>query len=392
MKREDLPDKFCPLPFVQFATIPDGRILPCCNMGEWSYGNIKEQTMTELWNGERIQQLRQEFLDGSPKICSDQIKDRGCHLENDYLLPYVEPKVIQDKPLKKLYLQLNGKCNLECIMCDVWYQPNGNFTEENFFDDGKKHFYKNLKQVIILGGEPFVQADTFRLMDEIPAVNPNCEFGFTTNLSFNFNKGFEKKLDKINLVEINVSIDSLVEETFVSIRKKANFDLIMTSLSKLIEYRKEREKRTGHRFILRLMMTVQKLNYTECLDMYRFAQENNCEMQFIFVYVPMEHSILTFPTSERLNVAKQILGDIIQTNEYNLIKILRPVIRSLNKESRLLALAPLLRIIKGDGEYELEYNCDSENILLNGKSCNADDFWEQFTSLYSNNLKSIQLF
>jgi cyclic pyranopterin phosphate synthase len=55
-------------------------------------------------------------------------------------------EVMQSAP-KRLDVRLNGKCNLQCVMCDVWSQPNGVYNQSDFWQYGRKEIFgKNKHQ------------------------------------------------------------------------------------------------------------------------------------------------------------------------------------------------------------------------------------------------------
>ena len=64
----------CHYPFDTLSIWSDGKVGPCCTyMGKnLVVGNIHEQTLQEIWHGDKIKLLRQQFLDGKPNIvCQD---------------------------------------------------------------------------------------------------------------------------------------------------------------------------------------------------------------------------------------------------------------------------------------------------------------------------------
>ena len=223
MTRDQLPENFCALPFVQLGCEPTGKLVPCC-FNDYEYGDIREQNLDEIWNGEPIQKLREEFMTGDLTICKKQVTDRQCHKWSDSLLDFVELKKVQTNQPKKMFLELNGKCNLECIMCIQWMEPNGRYTEENFWKHAREKIFPGLAEVFICGGETFIQKDTYKLIDEITSKSHNCEFQFITNAHWRFSAKIRETLDKIEkLNNLHVSIDSLIPEVFSKIRLKGKY-------------------------------------------------------------------------------------------------------------------------------------------------------------------------
>ncbi|MDO8803071.1 MAG: radical SAM/SPASM domain-containing protein [Elusimicrobiota bacterium] len=63
----------CLSPWRHMTVAWDGDVLPCCFDYDKKYvlGNVKEQSLAEIWNGERMQSLRKEFL-------SNNVSNRLC--------------------------------------------------------------------------------------------------------------------------------------------------------------------------------------------------------------------------------------------------------------------------------------------------------------------------
>jgi radical SAM protein with 4Fe4S-binding SPASM domain len=57
---------FCPYPFNSLNIWSDGNVTPCCTFygKALKMGNINESTLKEIWNGESIKALREEFFSG----------------------------------------------------------------------------------------------------------------------------------------------------------------------------------------------------------------------------------------------------------------------------------------------------------------------------------------
>lgn len=68
---------FCNQPWSSFGIYSDGTATPCCNTfgRTLPVGNIKNQSVANLWKSVKMQNLRKNFIDGSPcngcKICLD---------------------------------------------------------------------------------------------------------------------------------------------------------------------------------------------------------------------------------------------------------------------------------------------------------------------------------
>ncbi len=59
------PIRVCPQPFHLITICPDGRVVPCSNENMIGVGDCNEQTLTEIWKGEKLRQCQYRMLDGS---------------------------------------------------------------------------------------------------------------------------------------------------------------------------------------------------------------------------------------------------------------------------------------------------------------------------------------
>lgn len=57
-------NSLCPLPFSQMIIRPDGKVSQCCNdaLGQVSLGDLTTQSITDVWYGDAIEQLRKNML------------------------------------------------------------------------------------------------------------------------------------------------------------------------------------------------------------------------------------------------------------------------------------------------------------------------------------------
>ncbi|MBE6033261.1 MAG: radical SAM protein [Clostridiales bacterium] len=77
-EKEMIYTEICPQPFYLIQINPDGNVVPCCSMKYPEIlGNVKEENIKEIWNGERFNQLRNNLLKGvenATEVC------RKCNL------------------------------------------------------------------------------------------------------------------------------------------------------------------------------------------------------------------------------------------------------------------------------------------------------------------------
>lgn len=61
----------CYEPWIGLTVLADGTAVPCCNdfAGKMPLGDLKKQSLSEVWNGAPMRALRQRFLSEKPDLC-----------------------------------------------------------------------------------------------------------------------------------------------------------------------------------------------------------------------------------------------------------------------------------------------------------------------------------
>lgn len=141
--------------------------------------------------------------------------------------------MLENRPIRKIYLELTQQCNLNCISC---FRRNweGKLNEMNTetVDRCISHFHdlSDLEEIVLGGiGEPTLHSR----FNEIVAALPKVTLSITTN-AFNWS---DETIDTLacNFERIIISVDGL-DDTFYTIR---NFplDMLFANVAKLISKR-----------------------------------------------------------------------------------------------------------------------------------------------------------
>lgn len=347
--RKDLPKTFCPMPFTTLILEPDGKVGICRNKGnDFPIGNLSFQNIDEIWdirNSPKAMQWRKEFLDGNPQICKDEVKHRKCNLDYHFndLLPQAELKEKQTEKILRLTANLNGKCNMQCPFCTIWTLPNGNYTDKNFWEPAKISLFPFLKQIDMLSGEPFIQADTYKLIDIVSEINPECAWIFTTNMYWSLTQKVEEKLDKIEIKNISVSIDSFRKDVYARLRYPCKLEVTLKNLDGMLAYRKKR-KAQARDFTLSFNFLVQKENYKELPEIFRFAKKNGMEFVAILLTIPSELSILNFNLEQRRAILDYYLESLTSEELFKINPVLMPLVEGMEKIDKVNYLSRLVSL------------------------------------------------
>lgn len=182
-----------------------------------------------------------------------------------------------------LQVEITNKCNLRCLSChrDLLYPKTTNMSFKKFkkmFDDVRP------ARINVSGlGEPFLNPDVFKIIQY--AKKSHCSVNCATNFTLVGNK-IENLLDS-GIDQIKISIDAANRETFLRIRKKDMYNILIENIRKLNSIKEERGiDKPGVRF----NFALQKINIDELLDTIELAKSLNVNSMYVqyLVYIDRE--------------------------------------------------------------------------------------------------------
>ncbi len=174
--------------------------------------------------------------------------------------------IIKNKPVVA-QIEPNSTCNLRCEMCirDKVGTPIGTMG----FEDFKKILEKLdcLFKVHLSGqGEPFLNKDFFKMVEY--ANKRGILVNTNTNATL-LNEETIKKICKLDMGEIGISLESPEEKIYEKIRKGAKFKEVMGNVRKLTERLKEENKKT----IVSFAITILKENVEDIPQFVKLAEK-----------------------------------------------------------------------------------------------------------------------
>jgi len=206
-------------------------------------------------------------------------------------------------------------------------------------------FFKDILEVDMLSGEPFIQKDTYRLISEISAVNPECSWSFTTNAHWILNDKIEDLLNKIKVKNIILSIDSFEESTFAKIRKLGDLKFALKNIDSLIEYEKRRIENNLSPLNFRLNFLFQKDNRFELKNALQFCKSKGIIPFMTFLYEPNPFSMISASEDEKLEVLEFYFKELSKEELLLSMRVIRPLLGALDKinyRSMMLAIDEIL--------------------------------------------------
>jgi radical SAM protein with 4Fe4S-binding SPASM domain len=216
-------DKFCMLPWVHMHAFPDGRAYPCCLADYWHpVGDLRKDTMEQVWNQDKYKQLRVNMLAGeSSRECSkcyeqesagffsmrnDSNRNYGHHIaEVDQTL---EDGTHPEFKIRYWDVRFSNLCNFRCRSC-------GPIFSSNWYNDHVKIYGKKpdvlgrdmariehttgneddmiaqmmphlpyLEQVYFAGGEPLIMKEHYFMLEQLVELEKtDIRLIYNTNFS-----------------------------------------------------------------------------------------------------------------------------------------------------------------------------------------------------------------
>ena len=214
---------FCMMPWVHMHAFPDGRAYPCCLADYWHpVGDLRKNTMTEVWNQLPYRNLRQNMLLEQPskecKKCYEQEENGFFSMRNDANRNYGHHVAEVDRTgtdgvhpefrIRYWDVRFSNLCNFRCRSCGPifssnWYNDHVKLynkapdvlgrdmlrveyagrTEDDIEQQMKEHI-PYLEQVYFAGGEPLIMKEHYTLLEKlIEAGKTDVRIQYNTNFS-----------------------------------------------------------------------------------------------------------------------------------------------------------------------------------------------------------------
>jgi molybdenum cofactor biosynthesis enzyme MoaA len=329
----------CVLPWMTIETSPLGRIRPCCIAKE----NIKnsdgsdmlliDTTLTQAFNSEYMQDLRQQFLDGKkPDTCgrcwAEEQAGRNSKRINAYdVMQHYRKGIdftdVNGGKLVYLDLKLGNICNLKCRICgsfssSKWAAEELEINRENTFARNNLHdgrwpreveteFWQDLESIFadirymeFTGGEPFLIDEHFDLLEKI------VESGHSKKIKIHYNSNgttFPSRGPDIwknfGLLDIGLSIDDLGPR-FEYQRYGAKWADVTENIIKLKQF-----KADNNNISLHFCITVNIQNFYNLDQTIRWLEDQ----QFDRIYINLLHDPQSFCIKSLPIEAKIIIKD-----------------------------------------------------------------------------------
>lgn len=177
------------------------------------------------------------------------------------------------RQFKKLRLNLLDACNMRCMYCMPENQVFKNISDllstdqiTNMVNNLNKH---GINQVRLTGGEPLLHPNFKGIINSLSSLKLD-RLALTTNaILLENNLNF---LQEHNLTHINVSLDSLLPNSFEFITKTSKFEIVMSAILKA--------KKMGFKLKINTVM-LKNINFEEIEKFIEFSAKHDIEVRFL---------------------------------------------------------------------------------------------------------------
>jgi cyclic pyranopterin phosphate synthase len=206
--------------------------------------------------------------------------------ENTFDAPFVPPLVDSfGRRHTSLRISVTDRCNIRCFYCmpaeGVVFRPRAELlTFEEIERFARALVPLGVDKLRLTGGEPLVRADLPELVRMLAAIPGVRDLALTTNGML-----LDKQaaaLHAAGLRRINISLDTLSEETFEKITRRQGLDLVLAGIAAAQE--------AGFDEIRLNAIAIRGLTEQEIIPLASFARDRQLELRFIeFMPLDAEH-------------------------------------------------------------------------------------------------------
>jgi radical SAM protein with 4Fe4S-binding SPASM domain len=373
-------DSFCYAPFGSLFFNPLGNVVACCRSSAFILGNVKNESISQIWNGGKIRDLRRALssynLPPACEFCRWQVEKGDFTNVSAKSFDMLKVKDLDNIKPVQMEFALSNICNLECIMC------HGDFSAlirarrdklpalpmvypDQFFTE-LREYLPHLTRAKFYGGEPFLITEYYRIWEMMieDGINPELEIIINTNGSI-YNSKSIRILNNLP-IHLIISLDGITQKTVESIRVNSDYNSTMKNISQFYAYTKERK--TSLVFAVCLMQQ----NWHELGDLLLFAEEMRCKVFINKIIDPSYCSLFSLKSGE----LRKIVDKMHKQGEWLLDKLdinrqaWLDAVDDLDKYAASKDIGRVQRLRDTPGYYERK---ESAETILDAAGCLVED-------------------
>lgn len=311
------------MPWIHFHLSSKGQVNACC-VSSIKYGNINNSSIDEIWKGETIEKVRNQFLNGeSDKRCSVCVNRElagAKSIRQETFDKYENIDVNSESKPIYFDIRFSNVCNFRCRTCwhgasSKWFNDakklKTNLGEKaiikniNDFDEFIKKngaFLHDAKEIYFAGGEPLVTEEHYLLLEYLLENKiTNLKLRYNTNFSVLTFKGHNvlKYWKQFSDVEILASIDES-EQLGEYIRKELDWSVFVSNREKI---------RSLKNITFKISPTVSIFNMKTLPDFYKKCLNLKLiDTEGIYINIldrPFHYSCKTLSKADKLAITKK---------------------------------------------------------------------------------------
>jgi radical SAM protein with 4Fe4S-binding SPASM domain len=306
-----------------------GNVQPCAYRNNYNNpsphppcGNVNQQSVQEIWNGEEYQNLRENMAKGDLQAagcanCLALKQGQPLQLQYDADADKEDPPVsayARNLQLKRqevaagatvlkslptvVFFTPTHHCNLRCVHC---YQDLSRTLSLSRKEAGEEvlELLPVMDQIVAGGGEPLLLPIWKRFISSADlSINPYLQFATTTNAT-RISDEILAGLGRFKRLALTVSLDGATKEVFESIRLRGKLDEVVANIDKLIALTNSKPTAA-----MSVTFSVMKGNLCGMPDIVRFCAEKKIGYNLLpVVAYPVDQSLRCFN-----NPRKQMKG------------------------------------------------------------------------------------
>jgi len=317
-------EHYCKSPWMSLFVYDDGNVKSCC-AGKWSWGNLKEKSLTDIINNPKVKQLKQDIINGVPNSYCSYCKgceDNAGESQRQYFDKFkmtdeklYDPNVFD---LMMVDMRWNNLCNLNCAYCDPMWSTTWQKVKGIPMSDLKTNHYvsvlqlvkdskDNMEAIIMGGGEPLLHTQN---VDLLQSLNYDIGIDIMTNLSTNLtHSAVYAELAKKKYVNWCVSFENIGDQ-FEYVRHGATWDRMVKNLELI-------KTNTTHTYMLK--PTYNLLSATRLKEIYKLCNDLDFEIHWQTLIHPNTLCVTEFSKPVR-DIFLKSIDELLNSEEYSIFK------------------------------------------------------------------------
>ncbi len=197
----------------------------------------------------------------------------------------MSPEPLLDKwnrPHSNLRISVTDRCNIRCFYCmpdeSIRFKPRSEILS---FEEIERFVRAvvplGIERLRLTGGEPLVRSQMPELVARLAQVEGIRDLALTTNGILLSEQA--ESLRRAGLQRVNVSLDTLREETFQRIARRSGLDRVLAGIAAA--------QQAGFAQVRLNAVAIRRLTEDEILPLAQFARRSDLELRFI-EFMPLD--------------------------------------------------------------------------------------------------------